>query len=366
MRWIGRHPVWTTAVAVCLAAGTPALAQQPKVALGIFGKYTADGMLVEKLEPGSLMDRAGIQRGDLILKIDNQKISNQDDLNSVIDASSGSLLMVVRRAGGRTVRLVADIDREGRRSGLVRAPYLLGVLGDFTASGMLVKSVLPNSPAAYLGLSPGDVILRVNGEAVGTQREWFRVLNDSGGLVTLTVRDGRTGRVVRVESDLLTYQLGVLGQYTREGMLISAVSPRTPAAKVGLEKGDLIARIDGHRVLSQNDLSALLENSGGIVTLTVRQGGRVGQVTTELMNNALGCWCEPLREGMLVTAVVEGTPAERAGLRKGDVIFKVDEERVRHLGDLVTAIQTSGGFVTLTVREKRTGRLVRLDADLTK
>src|SRR5689334_7921587 len=81
------------AVALVLAAGSRAGAQTPRYSLGILGKYTPDGMLVQSVTPGSPMDRAGVQRGDLILKIDGQLIQNQDDLVAVINSSGGSVLL---------------------------------------------------------------------------------------------------------------------------------------------------------------------------------------------------------------------------------------------------------------------------------
>src|SRR5437868_6299822 len=49
------------------------------------------------------------------------------------------------------------------------------------------------------------------------------------------------------------YQVGVLGQYTSQGMLVQAVQSGFPAARAGLQRGDLIVKIDGSTITSQSD-----------------------------------------------------------------------------------------------------------------
>jgi S1-C subfamily serine protease len=73
------------------------------------------------------------------------------------------------------------------------APYRLGFDGAFTGYGMLVQRVHYGSIAQQIGLEPGDVILAINGRRIFSYHHYLNLLARSGGYVTLTVRDVRTG-----------------------------------------------------------------------------------------------------------------------------------------------------------------------------
>ena len=63
-----------------------------------------------------------------------------------------------------------------------------------------------------------------------------------------------------------------------------------------------------------------------------------------------------VKEGVLVRSVVKGSAAEKAGLKAGDVITKVDETRVSTPREISSAIRTATSKSTVTVqlvREKR-------------
>ena len=88
------------------------------------------------------------------------------------------------------------------------------------------------------------------------------------------------------------------------------------------------------------------------------------RLQAELSNNPLGLWCEPATEGVRITNVPVGTPAEALGLERGDIIIKVDNQRVRTNRDLTSALQESGGAATVYVRKRATDRLARLEVIL--
>ena len=348
--------------ALALAAPSLAHAQATRYSVGMFGQFTPDGMLVQRVTPDGAAARAGVRPGDLIVKVDGHLITNQEDFVTVINSSGGSVVLVVRQAGtGRIVRLGLDLVGNGK--GGPPAPYFLGVVGAFGPDGLHVRSVAPGTPAARAGLEKGDTILRVDGTPVTNQADFFAALYASGGAAALAVRKGN-GRLARVDVDLRLYDLGVVGEFGREGMLIGVIAPGTPAAWSGLRRGDVILRIDNRPVRSQEEFDAAVQSSGGSVTLLVRRGARTDLMRVDLMNNPLGAWCEPTAEGMRVTAVVPGGPADLIGLRRGDTLVRVDDRRVRTQAELLAALRLARGLVTLDVRQALTGRLVRLEVDL--
>lgn len=363
MRLSGRSGA--AALVGVLVALAPAAAQEFKYPVGMLGRYTSDGMLIQKVISGTPADKGGLQSGDLILKVDGRLITNQDDFAGVINSSGGQVVVVVKKkTNGRVCRV--GLNLADNKLG-PPAPYFLGVVGTFTRSGMLVGTVIPGTPAARAALDKGDLIGSINGLPVVTQADFFTLLYSSGGSVTLAVKKA-SGRVVKLDVSLTTYELGALGTFNRDGsMTVGVVAPATPAAYVGLQKGDVILRIDNQRARNQKEFDRIINNSGGAVTLLVqRPGQRAGLVEVELMNNPLCAWCEKATEGMRITAVVPGGPADAIGLQRGDTLVKIDDHRLRSNADLVRALRCARGLVTITYRQGATDRLTKIEVDLAR
>jgi S1-C subfamily serine protease len=359
---------WRGAVSVLcfLAAAAPAAAQEIRYPVGMLGKYTPDGMLIQKVIPDGPADKGGLKSGDLVLKVDGRLITNQEDFAAVINSSGGQVVMVVKKGTNGRIHRVG-LDLAGTNKLGPPAPYFLGVIGTFTRNGLLVGNSVPGTPAARAGLEKGDLIGSINNLPVVTQADFFTILYGSGGAVTLKVKKA-SGRVVSLDVSLTTYELGTLGTFNKDGnMTIGVVAPATPAAYVGLQKGDVILRIDNQPVRNQKEYDRLINNSGGAVTLRVqRPGQRPTLVEVELMNNQLCAWCETATEGMRITAVVPGGPADLIGLRRGDTLVKIDDHRLRSNADLVRALRCARGLVTITYRQGATDRLTKIDVDLAR
>ena len=362
-----RSSAWkamAVALVCVLAAGAPGWAQDFKYPVGMLGKYTTDGMLIQKVVSGTPADKGGLQGGDLVLKVDGRLITNQDDFASTINSSGGQVMMVVKKGSNSRICRVG-LDLSGTSKLGPPAPYFLGVVGTFTRDGLLVGNAVPGTPAATAGLDKGDLIFRINTLPIVTQSDFFTVLYSSGGAVTLQVKKAG-GRRVKLDISLTTYELGTLGTFNKDGsMTIGVVAPATPAAYVGLQKGDVIQRIDNQLVRSQKDFDRLVNNSGGAVTLLVQCAGqRATRVDVELMNNQLCAWCEAATEGMRIVAVVPGGPADAIGLQRGDTLVKIDDQRLRSNADLVRAVRNARGLVTITYRQGATDRLTKIEVDL--
>ena len=62
-----------------------------------------------------------------------------------------------------------------------------------SGSGLLVRSVVDNSPAALAGMHAGDVVVRANGKSVATTSDWSKAVKGSHGhpLSVIVLRDKR-------------------------------------------------------------------------------------------------------------------------------------------------------------------------------
>lgn len=142
------------------------------------------GMLVNSVDPGSPAARAGIRGGDIILEVDNRKVDGRfpEQLppiqHGIASLPVGSTVRLTVKRGPTTERyevvteeLVSRVGEETafERWGLSvrrvsRAFARENQLPDDT--GVIVIGVQRGFPAALAGLSPGDVITRVNGAAI--------------------------------------------------------------------------------------------------------------------------------------------------------------------------------------------------------
>ena len=86
--------------------------------------------------------------------------------------------------------------------------------------------------------------------------------------------------------------------------------------------------------------------------------GRLG-VRVEDLNADLGSYFGVTDgKGALVVEVLKDTPAEKAGVKAGDVITKVGDKAIGNSDDLVRALRSAEKKVTLTVRRKNAVRTI--------
>jgi serine protease Do len=188
-----------------------------------FGLKDRNGAVVLNIVPGSAAEKAGLELGDVIIAYNGKPIRNRDELVAMVTATKPGTTVpvrVVRDRQERTVSVTVDeldleaessAQRSDNRGGNNNAPEETTsgfglTLGNITADvqqrlrldrgtqGAVVTDVEPGSPAARVGLAPGDIIMRVGRETVETAAEASRELGrvTSGGTAFLRVlRNGQ-------------------------------------------------------------------------------------------------------------------------------------------------------------------------------
>lgn len=176
---------------------------------------------------------------------------------------------------------------------------ILESMGLENVTGALASQVFLGSPADKGGFLPGDYVTALNGEAVRSVDQLVRDVGDlrsgdtaeftvlrGGETLTLTVRiDARDEELVADSSNLwpgfLPYELtGELRERldlraNQKGVLVTNVMPKSPAAVMGLQSGDVVVQVNDHSVNSLTEFYAQLAGipSGKEVWFTVLREG---------------------------------------------------------------------------------------------
>ena len=170
---------------------------------GSLGLSEVKGALVSAVSDGSPAERAGIKRGDVILEMNGQRVSDSNSLrNQVSRIKPGTTvnLKVLRGEKERQVAVqLAELPRLARSDDPSNeaprgATGALGLGLRPGEAGVEVTAVDPSGPAADAGIRVGDVLEEVNGSAVRSSSDVRAALGKSKGKPALVLvrRDDQT------------------------------------------------------------------------------------------------------------------------------------------------------------------------------
>jgi regulator of sigma E protease len=142
--------------------------------------------------------------------------------------------------------------------------------------------------------------------------------------------------------------------------VIGHVLPDSPAAKAGIQDGDLIVKLDGKSNPSWEDVD-LKEVSSAYqpMYLTLeRDGKRYDATVVPTLSERTGIgfagWDE--RGEVQLGAVESGYPAEKAGLQKGDLLVSVNGQPIHSISKFQELTRNSGGK-PIPIEFKRNGQI---------
>ena len=169
-----------------------------------FGLPQPEGALVSSVEKGGPAERAGIQTGDVILKLNGTAVNTSEELPAEIaDIAPGASvkLQVWRNHAAQDVEVKLGKVEESRTAANKPGPQNGGKLGlavrpltpdeqhqANTRGGLLVERA--TGPAAEAGLQQGDIVLSANGAKVSSPEDLRGAVEKSKGHIALLVQRG--------------------------------------------------------------------------------------------------------------------------------------------------------------------------------
>lgn len=240
----------------------------------------------------------------------------------------------------------------------------------------------------------GGPLFNMKGEVVGINSQIF---STSGGFMGLSfaipsnlamqikdqlvkngkVTRGRIGVVIQSVTQDLAESFGMKAP---KGAIVSQVEKDGPAAKAGLQEGDIITAVNGKAIDDSVDMPVIIGSMapGSIAKLSIIRNDKdmtldvkVEEAPNESASsnasktaaaNKLGVTVRPLNdeekakaetEGLLVT---ESTGAARkAGIREGDIIVNVNGVKIKKTDDLARVLEKNKNLRVLV--QRRDGRI---------
>lgn len=211
-------------------------------------------------------------------------------------------------------------------------------------TGVVIESVEDDSPAAEAGMKKGDIVIEFDGERVRSVRQFTRLVSETPAgrqVAAAVMRDGqrvslnlttREAAVGRLFEDGARRSMEILRKYHPMPPPVPArpAPPAPPAMPAPPPRPPAVDRFlwsMGHQLgVTVNSLSDQLAEYFG----------------------ATG--------GVLVTSVVDGSSAAKAGLKAGDVIVSVNDEAIRDAGALrrhLRSVDSGEEFTLGIVRDRK-------------
>ena len=217
--------------------------------------------------------------------------------------------------------------------------------------GALVAEVLEDSAAEKAGIKKDDVIVKFQGEQVLTASQLGRLVREvpSGRKVDLDVI--RAGAPLKVTATLERTEWSdeKFGQLDPKDM-------KSLTEKLG--KLDNFKFREGDFPKAFN--FKLDEGGPGWMTFARAGRGRLGITYTEIEGQLAGYFKAPKETAILVNSVVQGSSAEKAGLKAGDLLVKIGSASIENGEDLSQAVADLDTGKATPVTVWRDGRNVDL------
>lgn len=321
------------------------------------------GALVVAMVPDGPAEKAGIQVGDRIVEAEGLRIENAVDyyLQEVEWLRGQKVTLKVKTTEGKVEKRTAGIPLDW--------PGYAGVsLKGDPEDAPVVAGFQRFSPAAESGLQESDIIQAVGSTKVANHAEYLAEIAALAPGKRVRLRVTRDGKSKSFSFEIAAAPEGHLGFYVEEedkegeaGVLVAGDTiPGTPAAELGLRAGDRVTHIGHIPITGLDHYIGLWGAQPAGIPVYVRwlRGGK-----------ALDAWVAPMPvmvRGVMgisldaqgpqspnkIKSVTKDSPADKAGLREGDVITAINGQATPRYRDLAGVLgqYAAGEEIVVTVQ----------------
>ncbi len=300
-------------------------------------KLENKGLVIEEIIDKSPAHNANLEVGDIVLKLDGEKIYTSNQLSKMLSVKEkgDEVKLVILR---KNEEISKKIELGSREDVQPRSAYLGIISGTLTSIikkdlnynnnyGVILSTIIEDSPAYEAGLEPNDIIMKMDGEKVYTHGQLASMLKNykPGDIVKLLVYKASQEKERKIEVELgesdlsqilsnsssfldadwfdnknkKTYMfkfdsqdnnvIGVKVSYSnvngkKSGLVIEEVMPESPAGKAGLEKDDIVISIGDMEVTSIKDFIEEIQrhNVGDKISIKVKRNDEIKDFSVEI------------------------------------------------------------------------------------
>ena len=277
---------------------------------------------IRAVQPGSPADKAGLKTGDSIITIDGSVIASGEALAKAVAAKKpgDSIRLDLQDKAGVKRTVVVVLGDNPKKAGSAYMGITFGGNGAQDDRGpwvaapvtqTLVMAVAAGSPAEAAGIKTGDLFVAVDGKDIAAFDDVANAVlaKKPGDPLTLDVKTGNAAKrtvvvtLASVQDRAGVAYLGVRlaapqaadngrgkpgrGPFVDGPITVAEVLPNGPAAKAGVQVGDVIVAINGAALADVKALKASLDGSkiGDSLALKLTRGSESKTLSVTLGEN---------------------------------------------------------------------------------
>ena len=297
-----------------------------------------------------------------------KKLTDEKLKNGLPTVKTGRIGLDYSRKTKGLVYAVIDTERIGM--GRPVLPVYIGLTTDDEKGGGLKVTLAPDDgPAGKAGIKEGDLIVQIDDKKIDKYDDFnlYLATKKPGDIIKITVK--RDGKDVVIEVKLDPRQtpepkkdnppvLGIQIAPVEGQVEVEAVTADGPAEKAGIEKGEVIAAINGKKVTDQASLRTALGEfkAGDKVKVTVLKDKKSREVEVTLGGRTAGKDGNPMMllpgftpqytaEGPVkVASLPKDGVAEKAGVRVGLEVVGVEGNDVKDWTTFINELRSLPRF----------------------
>jgi S1-C subfamily serine protease len=224
-------------------------------------------------------------------------------------------------------------------------------------NGAKIVTLFKNSEAEKIGLKKGDIIVKFDGAKIKDAKQLSALVQkiEDGKKVQIDVlsagkKKNFKATIKKVDDDSAkVISVNVNNMLDDEDMELTVVNENAG-------EGNNIEKI--FTVSSDKASKFMVWNDDG------NKGGYLG-VNVEELSEQLREYFE-VKNGVLIKDVIKDSPAEKAGLKAGDVIYKINEKNIEDYADLIRTLNYYDPGDKITVYYSRKGKTSKKSVELSE